>query len=101
MQRSIDYYGVTFDHNVPREDRNPEVLAISIIELEADSGEFANGIEFANTYLYTKFDPDDYIGKRILAVPRCCQLKKGTQDRSRINMLVDERDDAGKWSELR
>ena len=97
--REIDYYGITFDHNVPAGEKNPEVLAINIIELEAESGEFADGIEFAKRYLHVKIDPDEYIGKRILAVPRCCQLKKGTQDQSRTNWMVDERDAQGKWSE--
>ena len=77
------------------------MLVISIIELEAESGEFANGIEFARQWLHTEFNPDEYIGKRVLAVPRCCQLKRGTQDRSRINSLVGYRDSLGKWSELR
>jgi hypothetical protein len=37
-------------------------------------------------------NPIDYTGKKVLAVPRCCQHKKGTQDRMLINGLVAERD---------
>lgn len=37
-------------------------------------------------------DPADFIGKKILAVPRCCQTRKGTTDRQRVNGLVAERD---------
>ena len=82
----IDYYGVTFDHLVPADDPNPEVLAISIIEVDNDGGAFANKV------LRFQIDPTEYTGKKVLAVPRCCQVKKGTQDRQRWNDLVAERD---------
>ena len=82
----IDYYGVTFDHLVPADDPNPEVLAISIIEVDNDGGAFANKV------LPFPIDPTEYTGKKVLAVPRCCQVKKGTQDRRRWNGLVAERD---------
>jgi hypothetical protein len=82
----IDYYGVTFDHLIPVDDSNPEVLAISIIEVDNDGGAFAN-----QNLLFT-VDPKDYTGKKVLAVPRCCQVKKGTQDRRRINGAVAEQD---------
>ncbi|KAF2176015.1 hypothetical protein K469DRAFT_723386 [Zopfia rhizophila CBS 207.26] len=80
---NIDYYGVTFDHLVPANDPNPEVLAINIIEVDNDGGAYAN--EFLSF-------PVDVTGKKVLAVPRCGQKKKGTQDRGRINSLVAERD---------
>ncbi|KDN61349.1 hypothetical protein CSUB01_06551 [Colletotrichum sublineola] len=38
----INYYGVTFDHLVPHDDIDPEVLQINIIETENDNGEYAN-----------------------------------------------------------
>jgi hypothetical protein len=60
------------------------VLAISIIEV--DNGAFANKV------LSFAIDPTEYTGKKVLAVPRCCQVKKGTQDRQRWNDLVAERD---------
>ncbi|KAL5344203.1 hypothetical protein ACLOAV_010821 [Pseudogymnoascus australis] len=81
----IDYYGVTFDHLVPADDPNPEVLAISIIEVDNDGGAFAN-----NNLLF-QIDPTEY-KKKVLAVPRCCQVKQGTQDRQRCNTEVAERD---------
>ncbi|KAM9875669.1 fg-gap repeat family protein [Verticillium dahliae] len=34
----IDYYGVTFDHLVPADDPNPEVLQININEMDDDEG---------------------------------------------------------------
>ncbi|KAH8707506.1 hypothetical protein GQ44DRAFT_777437 [Phaeosphaeriaceae sp. PMI808] len=83
----IDYYGITFDHLVPANDPNPEVLAINIIEVDNDGG------AYANKYLSFPVDPTDYTGKKVLAVPRCCQRKRGTQDRGRINRMVAERDD--------
>ena len=82
----IDYYGVTFDHLVPADDPNPEVLAISIIEVDNDGGAFANKV------LPFSIDPTEYTGKKILGVPRCYEIKKGTQDRQRWNSLVVERD---------
>jgi hypothetical protein len=68
----IDYYGVTFDHLVPADDQIPEVLAISIIEVDNDRGAFANKV------LLFQVDPTEYTGKKVLVVPRCCQVKKGT-----------------------
>lgn len=85
MIRLIDYYGVTFDHLVPADDINPEVLQINIIEIEDDNG------VYANTWLSFAVDPAEFIGKKVLAVPRCCQKRKGTQDRWRVNALVDQR----------
>ena len=34
----------------------------------------------------------DYVGKKVLVVPRCCTKRKGRQDRGRINTCVAERD---------
>ncbi|KAH7409792.1 hypothetical protein DE146DRAFT_732685 [Phaeosphaeria sp. MPI-PUGE-AT-0046c] len=87
----IDYYGVTFDYKVPNTETDPEVLAINNIEMEETSGEFANGIEFAQKYLRIQVDAEEYRGTKILAVPRCCQKKRGTQDRDRINSDVQRR----------
>jgi hypothetical protein len=82
----IDYYGVTFDHLVPADEYFPEVLQINILEIEADNGEYANGS------LPFTVDPAEYIGKKILAVPRCCQKRKGTTDRKRVNGSLAERE---------
>ncbi|CAG7942783.1 unnamed protein product [Penicillium nalgiovense] len=97
----IDYYGVTFDHLVPTDDIYPEVLQINIIEIEDDNG------VYANTWLSFVVDPAEFIGKKVLAVPRCCQKRKGTQDRWRVNALVDQRihgleylKDAKEWTSL-
>ncbi|KAJ5230433.1 hypothetical protein N7489_011141 [Penicillium chrysogenum] len=97
----IDYYGVTFDHLVLAEDINPEVLQINIIDIEDDNG------VYANTWLSFAVDPTEFIGKKVPAVPRCCQKRKGTQDRWRVNALVDQRihrlehlKDAKEWKTL-
>lgn len=84
--REIDYYGVTFDHLVPPDDHDPEVLQINIIEVEDDNG------VFANKYMDFHVDPAEYAGKRILAVPRCCQKRKGSTDRGRVNENVDRKE---------
>ncbi len=81
----IDYYGVTFDHLVPENDTNPEVLQINIVEIEDDGG------VYAKTYNEFVIDPASYIGKRVLGAPRCCSTRKGTSDRERVNNAVNER----------
>ena len=81
----IDYYGVTFDHLVPEDDTNPEVLQINIVEIEDDGG------VYAKTYNEFVINPADYIGKRVLGAPRCCSITKGTSDRERVNDAVNER----------
>ncbi|KAB5570729.1 hypothetical protein GE09DRAFT_718485 [Coniochaeta sp. 2T2.1] len=88
----IDYYGVTFDHLVPADDPDPDVLQINIIELETDDGPFAHGVTYANENLLFTVDLADYRGEKVLAVPRCCQKRKGTQDRARVNDSEAERD---------
>ncbi|KAF2241716.1 hypothetical protein BU26DRAFT_440072 [Trematosphaeria pertusa] len=88
----IDYYGVTFDHLVPTDDLDPEVLAINIIEVDKDGGVYADGGKYANEVLSFSVNPTGYTGKKVLAVPRCCQHKKGTLDRRLINSMVAERD---------
>lgn len=92
LSRNIDYYGVTFDHLVPADDPDPDVLQINIIEMEIDDGPFANGAAYANELLLFPVDPAEYTGEKVLAVPRCCQKRKGSQDRMRINSQVAERD---------
>ncbi|KAK1526749.1 hypothetical protein CPAR01_13277, partial [Colletotrichum paranaense] len=81
-----DYYGVTLDHLVPMDDADPEVLQINIIEVESDQG------KTANEYVSFPVDALEYTGKRVLAVPRCCQKRKGTTDRARVNNGVLHRD---------
>ncbi|PQK18042.1 hypothetical protein BB8028_0010g00310 [Beauveria bassiana] len=88
----IDYYGVTFDHLVSPDDPDPEVLVINIIELDSVGGIYSDGGLYASQVLAFPVDPMEYVGKKVLAVPRCCQHKKGTQDRMRINDEVKERD---------
>lgn len=89
LVRQTDYYDVTFDHLVPADDPYPEVLQVNIIEIEDDNR------VYANTWLLFAVDPADFIGKKVLAVPRCCQKRKGTKDRWRINALVDQRVNGG------
>ncbi|KAI0886747.1 uncharacterized protein GGS22DRAFT_186820 [Annulohypoxylon maeteangense] len=92
-QDHIDYYGVTLDHLVPKDDPDPEVLCINIIEVDEENGGlFADGGKMANECLLFPVDPKEYTGKKVLAVPRCCQKKRGTTDRKTINGLVEEMD---------
>ncbi|KAH8693424.1 hypothetical protein GQ44DRAFT_719577 [Phaeosphaeriaceae sp. PMI808] len=59
--------------------------------MEETSGEYANGVEYARNFLRIQVDAEEYRGIKVLAVPRCCQKKKGTQDRDRINSDVQTR----------
>lgn len=81
-------YASSFTRKHPHS--NQEVLAISIIEVDND------GRAFAHEVLPFRIDPTEYTGKKVLSVPRCCQHKKDTQDRGRINSEVAERDDKSK-----
>lgn len=50
--------------------------------MDEDEGEYANEV------LPFEVDSDDFVGKKVLAVPRCCQKRKGSTDRVRINGLL-------------
>jgi hypothetical protein len=50
-----------------------------------------DGGAYANEHLLFAVDPAEYTGKKVLAVPRCCQKRKGTQDCERVNSSVAER----------
>ncbi|KAI0105563.1 hypothetical protein GGR51DRAFT_560408 [Nemania sp. FL0031] len=88
----FESYGVTFDHLVSSDDPDPEVLQLNIFELEIEKGPFAGGVEHVNKYSLLTVDPADYIGKKVLAIPRCCQKRKGTTDRKRVNDEVEYRE---------
>ena len=80
------------DHLVPADDPNSEVLAINIIKMDINGGVYADGGKYANEILLFSVNLIEYTGKKVLAVPRCCHHKRGTQDRRRINREVAERD---------
>jgi hypothetical protein len=67
-------------------------LQINIIEMDDDDG------DYAKTWLFFQPDLSKYIGKAILAVPRCCQKRKGTQDRRRVKELMNRRMESEKSS---
>lgn len=46
-------------------------MAINIIKVDN------NGASDANDCLLFTVDPGEYTGKKVLAVPRCCQTKEG------------------------
>lgn len=77
---------------MPEEDTDPEVLVINIIEVDNYGVTYADGGSYANEVLLAPVDATEFTGRRVLAVPRCCQKKKGTQDRKLINGQVAERD---------
>lgn len=89
----IDYHGVTFDHLIPADDDDTEVLQINITNMDDD------GSAYANETLPFKVDSTEYTGRRVLAVPGCCQKSQGTQDGWRINYGVADRDKRARSSE--
>ncbi|KAK1989659.1 hypothetical protein LX36DRAFT_686407 [Colletotrichum falcatum] len=64
QDKRINYYSVTFNHLVPADNANPEVLQINIIKTEEDNR------AYANKYLLFPVDAKDYTGKKVLTVPR-------------------------------
>lgn len=88
----IHYFRVTFDHRVPEDDVNPEVLVINIIEVDDGGGAYADSGIYASEVLLFSINLEEFTGRRVLAVPRCCQKKKGTRDQRLINNQAAERD---------
>ncbi|KAJ5707559.1 hypothetical protein N7488_007360 [Penicillium malachiteum] len=82
--REIGYYSVTFDHLVPADDIMPKLFQLNIMEVEND------GVTYANEWLWCPVDPAEYIGKKVLAVPRWCQNRKSSQYRWSLNPCFDE-----------
>lgn len=80
-RQTHDGYGVTFDHLVPTDDPDPEVLQLNMIKPEDIDPclreDFVSSINRA-----------EYEGKKVLVVPRCCQKREGTTDRKRVNESV-------------
>lgn len=62
------------------------MLQINIIEIEDDGG------AYANKFLPFTVDVASYASKKVLAVPRCCQNRRGTTDRVRVNEGVGYRE---------
>ncbi|KHN93874.1 uncharacterized protein MAM_08296 [Metarhizium album ARSEF 1941] len=60
-----------------------------------------DGGAYANDNLPYKVNPADCTSSKVLAVPRCCQKRKGTQDRSRINFEVADRGARSRSGEVR
>ncbi|KAF3345053.1 hypothetical protein VdG2_06821 [Verticillium dahliae VDG2] len=91
-RNEIDYYGVTFDHLVPADDPNPEVLQININEMDDDEG------AYANKYLPFAI-PTDYISDGPLAArfgvgyldgrqPSLVAYMKNRKDDGDFNLLM-------------
>jgi hypothetical protein len=84
----LDTYCVTFDHLVPVDDKDPETLQITIFETEYDN------TAYANKHYIGLINPEDYTPhtNRVFATYRCCEWRRGTTDRSRINFEVQLHD---------
>jgi ribulose-5-phosphate 4-epimerase/fuculose-1-phosphate aldolase len=82
----IDYYKITFDYLVLINNTDPEVLQINIFKIKDNKGIYANKSSCfeINLAVYTR--------KKVLALPKYCQKKKGTTDQKRVNNAVNIRD---------
>ncbi|KAM7193089.1 hypothetical protein V8F33_007961 [Rhypophila sp. PSN 637] len=79
-ENRITHYILTFDHLVPStDDDDPEVLQLNLF-VPSDA-------QYSKISLIQYFEDDDCV----VLVPRCCQVRKGTTDRGRVNDAVKER----------
>ncbi|KAI1146655.1 hypothetical protein F4825DRAFT_440057 [Nemania diffusa] len=79
----LEAYAITFDHLLgPDDEDDPETLMLNIVDpndplsadlITIDTSPYTSGSELV-----------------LLLVPRCCQIRKGTTDRRRINREVRE-----------
>ncbi|KAI3332454.1 hypothetical protein HD806DRAFT_480605 [Xylariaceae sp. AK1471] len=79
----LEGYAITFDHLLgPDDEDDPETLMLNILD--------PNDPLIAN---FITIDKDPYTSGPepvLLLVPRCCQARKGTTDRRRINREIRE-----------
>ncbi|KAI9785605.1 MAG: hypothetical protein M1816_000351 [Peltula sp. TS41687] len=97
-----DQYGVTFDHRVADDDPDPEVVQFNLFDPTELSSPVVtrNGrtitapdgrlIPTERDLLQVSLNEEEY-QNCIAAVPRCCQIRRGTTDRARVNSLVKQR----------
>ena len=87
-------YGITFDHLVPEHDEDPEVLQFNFCD--------PNDRKDNARYCKVSLDEPQY-RNCVVAVPRCCQVRRGSTDRKRVNGLVrrrrqyNEMDESPRW----
>ncbi|RSL57091.1 hypothetical protein CEP54_008501 [Fusarium duplospermum] len=71
----IDYYGVTFDHLVPSDDTDPEVLQINIIEMDHDEGACARQPTLTPVPVLPngrRWEQEDTVQQSAISVSRAC-----------------------------
>lgn len=81
----IDYYEFTFDHLVPSDDEDPEVMVITIYETEYD------GAAFAQRYCPVTIDPSEYVPHQ-MRVLACPYLYSSDCHRTSVNNDVKRRE---------
>ncbi|EJT79086.1 hypothetical protein GGTG_04175 [Gaeumannomyces tritici R3-111a-1] len=89
-QDQYKVYAVTFDHLIPPDDDDPQTVCPIIYELEEKGPE--SDVAHVNERVLFPVGPVDYVRKRVLAVPRCCQTHTGADDDYRISGCVQIRD---------
>ncbi|KAI1171012.1 hypothetical protein F4777DRAFT_566894 [Nemania sp. FL0916] len=76
-------YAITFDHLLgPEHEDDPETLMLNIVDPNDDAE--AKFITIDKSLYTSETEPV------LLLVPRCCQVRKGTTDRRRINREIRE-----------
>lgn len=98
---SEDEYGVTYDHLVSDSDSDPEVVQFNLVDptkllcpvLKRNGQPMTNSdgaVLTEQDVLKIALDGDEY-QDCVVAVPRCCQVRRGKTDRARVNYLVKKR----------
>ncbi|KAI0102205.1 hypothetical protein GGR51DRAFT_298461 [Nemania sp. FL0031] len=79
----LEGYAITFDHLLgPDDEDDPETLMLNIVD--PNEPPIADLITVDKSPYISKSEPV------LLLVPRCCQVRKGTTDRRRINREIRE-----------
>ncbi|KAI1299873.1 hypothetical protein F5Y03DRAFT_364995 [Xylaria venustula] len=79
----LEGYAITFDHLLgPDDEDDPETLMLNIVD--------PNDPSRADHMTIDKSPYTSGPGPVLLLVPRCCQVRKGTTDRRRINREIRE-----------
>jgi hypothetical protein len=63
------------------DDSDPDVLQLNVIEFDCAEA-------YLKKDLVLTINREEYEGKKLLVVPRCCQKREGTTDRRRVNEQV-------------
>ncbi|KIM93554.1 hypothetical protein OIDMADRAFT_35657 [Oidiodendron maius Zn] len=87
----INYYGSPLSTLSWPMTRNPEVLAITIIEVDDDGGVYADEEKYVNEVISLSTKPIAYTRKTVFCMPKCRRHQEGTRDPRRMDNEIAER----------